>query len=106
MDTVKASRPKWRGSAALASIAVVSGAVLAGCGASRPASAIRGHPAACGQVTDVAGQAVAGARVYLYAWPASWPGRRAVYPGERVPLQPVGSAVSTSSGHYAVRITY
>jgi hypothetical protein len=57
-------------------------------------------------VTDVTGHAVAGARVYLYAWPASWPGRRAVYPGERVPLQLVGSAVSTSSGHYAVGIEY
>jgi len=112
VDTVKADRTKARAFAALGSIAVVSGAVLAGCGGPRPVSTVSSHPAgcgqvvACGEVTDVAGQAVEGVRVYLYAWPASWPGRNAVYPGERVPLQLVGSTVSTSSGHYAVPIEY
>jgi hypothetical protein len=113
MDTVMADRTKVRLSAALASIAVVlSGVALAGCAGSPPARMIRGQPSACGematcgQVTDVAGHAVPRARVYLYAWPASWPGRRPVHPGEHVPLQLVGSAVSTSSGHYAVRIAY
>lgn len=113
MDMMNAARTKARLSAAIAGIAVVaSGAVLAGCAGSGPASLSSSRPAgcgevaACGQVTGVAGHAIAGARVYLFAWPASWPGGHAVYPGELVPLRLVGSAVSTSSGHYAVRIAH
>jgi hypothetical protein len=112
MDRVTAGRTKARLSALAVIVAVASGAALAGCAGSGPVRASSSHTAgcgdvaACGQVTGVTGHAIAGARIYLYAWPADWPGGRAVYPGEPVPLRLVGSAVSRSSGHYAVRIAH
>src|ERR1022692_56825 len=65
-------------------------------------------PAAAGTVVTgqvrSAGHPVAGARVTLYVWPGPAV-VAALKPGEQVPLQAVGSAVSVGTGQYAIAVT-
>jgi hypothetical protein len=66
---------------------------------------VSGQVALQGRVINSDGRDVARARVMLYAWPASWPGRQSLHPGEEVPMRLVGQAVSTTAGAFAVRIS-
>jgi len=69
-----------------------------------PTTALAGQVALQGRILDENGAAVVGARVQLYAWPASWPGKQVVKRGEQVPLRLVGRAISTAAGRYAIRV--
>jgi hypothetical protein len=66
---------------------------------------LSGQVAVQGRVINSGGHDVAGARVMLYAWPASWPGRQPLRPGEQVPMRLVGQAISTSAGGFAVPVS-
>lgn len=68
-------------------------------------SSLSGQVALRGRVLNADGFGVSGARVYLYAWPMSWPGKRVPRPGAQVPLRFVGLAVSSTNGRYAARIS-
>lgn len=65
---------------------------------------LSGQVALQGRVINSDGRDVAGARVMVYAWPASWPGRQPLHPGEEVPMRLVGQAISTTTGAFAVRV--
>jgi hypothetical protein len=52
----------------------------------------------------VAGHPVAGQRVILYAWPNQHV-TAALKPGQQVPLTRLGSAVTSGSGQYAIRVS-
>ena len=65
---------------------------------------LAGSIAAQGQLAGVSGPAVGGVRVVLYAWPVTSVVSK-VRPGQPVPLKVVGSAVTSASGHYAIRVT-
>jgi hypothetical protein len=60
--------------------------------------------AAVGRVLGTSGAPVAGARVWLYAWPVTSVLTK-VAAGKPVPLRLVGSAVSSPSGYYTVRVS-
>lgn len=66
---------------------------------------LAGQVAVRGVLTTASGRVVARAPIWLFAWPASWPGKVSPHPGERVPLRLVGTTVSKASGGYTVRIT-
>lgn len=83
----------------VASISVPGWAV-----ASRTMPALRNEPAARGIVTDSKGNPLSGVRVILYAWPDSKVLSK-LRPGDRVPVKRAGSAVTTASGRYAIRVT-
>jgi hypothetical protein len=68
-------------------------------------SSLSGQVVLQGRVTYADGRAVAGARVLLYAWPGSWPGKRNLHDGEQVPMRLVGKTLSATGGQYAVRIS-
>ena len=92
---------------------LVSGLLVAvvsppGWAASKPDPAsLAGPPAgvavAQGLVAGSGGRAIGGANVVLYAWPVSkvLSGLR---PGQRVPVTRVGSAVTSASGSYVIRM--
>jgi hypothetical protein len=52
----------------------------------------------------VAGHPVAGQRVILYTWPNQHV-TAALKPGQQVPLTRLGSAVTSGSGQYAIRVS-
>jgi hypothetical protein len=66
-------------------------------------SAATAESVVAGRVTT-AGQAAAGAKVTLYAWPRNSV-VAALPKGADVPLRVVGSAVAASSGRYAIAVT-
>ena len=68
-----------------------------------PVSTVVTGAVVTGQVRS-AGHLVAGAVVTLYAWPDPAV-IAALKPGQQVPLKPVGSAVSSASGRYAIAVT-
>lgn len=93
--------------AAMAVAALVSPAAsasasnLAGHGSS---ASLADHVALRGRVVGDSGNAVTGARVMLYAWPGTWPGKKVIKSGTAVPLRLVGQAVSTAAGRYTIRV--
>jgi hypothetical protein len=103
----------WRSATAAVLATSLTGlACVAGSGPALASATAAAHPRLLGQVIvrgDVvgsSGRGLAGARVELYAWPGSWPGKQPVHRGERVPMRYIGQAFSTASGQYAVRITH
>jgi hypothetical protein len=66
---------------------------------------LTGQVAIKGRVLDSAGAGASGAKIVLYAWPGSWPGKQHLHKGEHVPLRFIGQTLSGSSGSYAIRIS-
>ncbi len=93
---------------ALSTVALIAGFTPAAIAA--PASVHRhatltGQVAIKGRVLDSAGVGASGAKIVLYAWPGSWPGKQHLHRGERVPLRFIGQAVSSSGGSYTIRVS-
>jgi hypothetical protein len=65
---------------------------------------LAGSLAAQGRLVSPNGRVIGGARVVLYAWPVTSVVSE-IRPGQRVPLKIVGSAVTSASGRYAIRVT-
>jgi hypothetical protein len=82
----------------------IAGASSGGLTGRGPSTSLASEVALRGRIVDANGNAVAGARVQLYAWPASWPDSQVTRPGEQVPTRLVGQAVTTATGLYAVRV--
>lgn len=92
---------------------LVSGVLVAvvsppGWATSKPEPASHAGPppgvaVAQGRVADPGGRAIEDASVVLYAWPGSKVLSR-LHPGQRVPVTRVGSAVTSASGSYVIRM--
>ena len=69
-----------------------------------PSSPLTGTIAAQGRLVGAGGNAIQGARVILYAWPADSIVSK-LKDGQLVPVRTVGTAYTTASGNYAVPVT-
>ena len=65
---------------------------------------LAGSLAAKGRLVSPNGRAIEGAKVVLYAWPVTSVVSK-IRHGQRVPLKIVGSAITSASGRYAIRVT-